>query len=456
MTEINARILVADDEVAIRQSLGSILGYEGYDVCEAPDGPSAIEKLRKERIDLLLVDVKMPGMDGFEVITRLRDEGLEVPVVVISGHDAVTNAVEAIKRGAYDFLEKPFKKEELLVRVTNALEHGRVRRANRELLESPRWRAQLIGEGASMLEVKTLIEKVAPTPARVLITGENGTGKEMVARAIHAGSARAAAPFVEVNCAALPEELVESELFGHEKGAFTGAQRRREGKFERAHQGTLFLDEIGDMSPSAQAKVLRALEDQRIERVGGSGPIDVDVRILAATNRDLQGDEVEFRQDLFFRLNVISIRLPALRERPEDIETLFAHFLAQAAVEMKQKPKEVDPAVLDRLMAYSWPGNVRELRNLSERLAIVAPTEGIRVADLPAGMGGRETTRGLAEFLEAPTFQDFKSSSEAVFLQAKLSENDYNISRTAEQLEMQRSNLYKKIQRYDLRTSPEG
>ncbi len=453
MTEAKARILIADDEVAIRQSLGSILGYEGFEVCEAENGPAALAKLAAERIDLLLLDVKMPQMDGFEVIARLREEGLDLPVVVISGHDAVSNAVEAIKRGAYDFLEKPFKKEELLVRVNNALEHGRVRRANRELLESTRSGMQLIGDSPAMHEVKSLIEKVAPTPARVLITGENGTGKELVAKAIHAASTRSKAPFVEVNCAALPEELVESELFGHEKGAFTGAQRRREGKFERAHGGTLFLDEIGDMSPSAQAKVLRALEDQRIERVGGSGPIDVDVRILAATNRDLQDDDLGFRQDLFFRLNVISIHLPALRERPEDIPALFDHFLARAAVEMKQKPKPLDPEVVNKLIAYDWPGNVRELRNLAERLAIVAPAEGIRVADLPASMGGRETVRGGAEFLDAPTFQDFKAASEAVFLQAKLAENDYNISRTAEQLEMQRSNLYKKIQRYDLRTS---
>jgi DNA-binding NtrC family response regulator len=348
MSAQKGRVLIADDEIAIRQSIGGILRYEGYEVEEAADGRAALERLLKGGIDVLLLDVKMPGMDGFEVMGDLAREGIETPVVVISGHDAVATAVEAIKRGARDFLEKPFKKEQLLVRLANALEHGRLQRAHRELHESAGWRGELIGESEGMRRVKELVEKVAPTPARVLITGENGTGKELVARAIHSKSSRRDGPFVEVNCAAIPEELIESELFGHEKGSFTGAAQRRTGKFERAHGGTLFLDEIGDMSAAAQAKVLRALEDNRFERVGGQDLIEVDVRVVAATNRDLQEPELGFRQDLFFRLNVIQIHMPPLHERSEDIEPLFSHFLQHAAHEMKQAPKRWTPEVLDR------------------------------------------------------------------------------------------------------------
>ena len=453
MNNAPGRVLVADDEAAIRHSVGSILRYEHFEVEEAENGQSALDRLNKGGIDVLLLDVKMPGLDGFEVLQRMRDESIDVPVVVVSGHDAVENAVEAIRRGAHDFLEKPFGKDQLVVRVRRALEHGRLRRAHRELHETSGWRADLIGESAGILRVKDLVNKVAPTPARVLVTGENGTGKELVARAIHAGSNRADGPFVEVNCAAIPEELIESELFGHEKGSFTGAQQRRIGKFQRAHGGTLFLDEIGDMSPAAQAKVLRAIEDSRFERVGGSDLIEVDVRVIAATNRDLQDPELNFRQDLYFRLNVIAIQVPPLRERPDDVPLLFEHFLGVAARELKQSRKNVGEGVMERLQRYAWPGNVRELRNLAERLAIVAPGDVIRTLDLPPSMGGSEVEQSGAEFLEAPTFQEFKAASEAAYLQAKLRENEYNVSRTAERLDMQRSNLYKKIQRYGLRTS---
>ena len=453
MSPTVGRVLIADDEAAIRQSVGNILRYENYEVVEAEGGAAALERLAKGGIDLLLLDVKMPGMDGFEVMQRMQQDGLDTPIVVVSGHDAVENAVEAIRRGAHDFLEKPFGKEQLLVRVARAIEHGRLRRAHAELHEASGWRGELIGTSSEMARVKELAAKVAPTPARVLITGENGTGKELVARAIHAQSKRASGPFVEVNCAAIPDELIESELFGHEKGSFTGAAQRRTGKFERAHGGTLFLDEIGDMSPAAQAKVLRALEDNRFERVGGQDLIEVDVRVVAATNRDLQDAALAFRQDLYFRLNVISIHIPPLRERTEDILPLFRHFLVIAAREMKQPVKEVDGAVDERLRRHAWPGNVRELRNLAERLAIVAPGDVIRTLDLPATMGGGGEASSGAAFLEAPTFQDFKAASESAYLQAKLRENGYNVSRTAETLEMQRSNLYKKIQRYGLRTN---
>ncbi len=448
---IPANILIADDEVAIRESIGGILRYEGYSVFDAADGPLAIERLRKGDVDVLLLDVKMPGMDGFEVMAQMKNDGLDIPVVVISGHDAVSTAVEAIKRGAYDFLEKPFNKEELLVRIQNALENGRLRRANAELSEAAGLGTELIGQSQSMLRIKALIEKVAPTPARVLITGENGTGKELVARAIHRGSDRDKGPFVEVNCAAIPEDLIESELFGHEKGSFTGAGQRKFGKFERAHGGTLFLDEIGDMSPTAQAKVLRVLEENRLERVGGNDLITVDVRVVAATNRDLENEDA-FRQDLYFRLNVIQIHMPPLRERPEDIPALFGHFMDRFSREMKQAAKPISEDATSRLGRHAWPGNVRELRNLAERLAIVAGSQ-IEVADLPPGMGGRESDRGAIEFLDAPTFQEFKNASEAVYIQAKLRQYGFNVSRTAEELQMQRSNLYKKIQKYDLRTS---
>jgi DNA-binding NtrC family response regulator len=450
-----ARILVADDEAAIRQSVGNILRYADYEVEEAPDGPSALTRLARGGIDALLLDVKMPGLDGFEVMEQMATDGIDVPVVVVSGHDAVENAVEAIRHGAHDFLEKPFTKDQLLVRVSRACEHGLLRRANRELHESGGWRSAIVGQTAVMREVDELIGRVAATPARVLITGENGTGKELVARAVHARSERAEGPFVEVNCAAIPEELIESELFGHEKGSFTGAQARRIGKFERAHGGTLFLDEIGDMSPGAQAKVLRALEDNRIERVGGQGTIDVDVRVVAATNRELQDPESGFRQDLFFRLNVISIQLPPLRERAQDIGALFTHFLEIAASELKQETKLVGDEVVERLARYPWPGNVRELRNIAERLAIIVAGREITVRDLPPGMGGHGQGHISSDFLDAPTFQEFKAASEAAYLQSRLRENGYNVSRTAERLEMQRSNLYKKIQRYGLKTSAE-
>ncbi len=446
-------ILIADDDRGLREMVRQVLEYDGYEVVEAEDGPRALEVLRRTGCDVMLLDVKMPGMDGFEVMKSMQEEGLEVPVVVISAHDAVSNAVEAIRRGAYDFLEKPFKKEALKVRVQKAQEHDQLRRANRELARSSAWSAEIIGDSAPMKKVKELVEKVAPTPARVLITGENGTGKELLARAIHSRSLRADGPFVEVNCAAIPNDLIESELFGHEKGAFTGAERRRLGKFERAHGGTLFLDEVGDMSPPAQAKVLRALETSSFERVGGQDLIRVDVRVIAATNRDLQDEQLQFRQDLFYRLNVIQIHLPALRERPEDIEPLFLHFLSRAAAEMGQPVKEVDPEVLKILRRQNWPGNVRELRNLAERLAIVAAGDTIRTSDLPLATGGGSPGTLGDDLFGCATFNEFKAASEAAFLQHKLREYGYNVSRTAEELGMQRSNLYKKIQKYGLQTA---
>jgi DNA-binding NtrC family response regulator len=453
MDSKKGRILIADDDSGLRAMVRQVLEYDGFEVVEAEDGPHALKELRKGICEVLLLDVKMPGMDGFEVMSAMQSEGLDVPVVVISAHEAVSNAVEAIRRGAYDFLEKPFKREALKVRVQKAQEHTRLKRANRELAESSARSGEIIGDGPSIRHVKELLEKVAPTPARVLITGENGTGKELLARAIHMRSSRASGPFVELNCAAIPGDLIESELFGHERGAFTGAERRRLGKFERADRGTIFLDEIGDMSQAAQAKVLRALETSTFERVGGQDLIHVDVRVISATNRELQNESSGFREDLFYRLNVIQIHLPPLRERPEDIEGLFLHFLRTAALEMGQRVKGVDDGVLEILKRQPWRGNIRELRNLAERLAIVAPDEKIHEADLSV-LAGSEATKGEHEDVFASsTFNEFKAASEALFLQGKLREFSYNVSRTAEELQMQRSNLYKKIQRYDLRTS---
>jgi DNA-binding NtrC family response regulator len=450
-------VLVVDDEIAIRETLDQILGYEGYRVLTAASGPEALATLAERPADAVLLDVKMPGMDGFEVLARIQSDHAEVPVVVISGHGDIQTAVQAVKQGAYDFLEKPLDRSRLLVTLQNALRH-RIALADRQRLAEKTGRdGPLIGECPEMREVRAFIGKVAPTESTVLVTGENGTGKELVVGALHAGSPRREGPLVEVNCAAIPGELVESELFGHEKGAFTGADRLRIGKFEQAHGGTLFLDEIGDMGEQAQAKVLRAVEEGTIQRVGGHETMTVDVRIVAATNRDLAAADSGFRRDLFFRLNVLAIHLPPLRERRGDAELLLQHFMAELATAMKVTPKRFADETLAILRSYSWPGNVRELRNLVERLLILAPGEVVRPEDLPT-LPGAAASRGdaLHDLLRIDDFQEFKAEAEAAFLQHKLRENRYNVSKTAEVLGMQRSNLYKKISRYSLQTQHEG
>ena len=337
-------VLVVDDEIAIRETLAQILSYEGYRVRTAADGPRAIADLQASPADAMLLDIKMPGMDGFEVLARLRGEGLDLPVIVISGHGDIKTAVDAVKQGAYDFLEKPLDRNRLLVTLQNCLAHKRTLADRERLAQKAGRAAPLVGECPPMREIRAFIAKVAPTNATVLITGENGTGKELVVAAIHGGSPRAAAPLVEVNCAAIPKDLVESELFGHEKGAFTGADKQRIGKFEQADGGTLFLDEIGDMSEEAQAKVLRAVEEGRFQRVGGSDTIKVDVRIVAATNRDLSAPDAGFRQDLFFRLNVLAVHLPPLRERGGDLELLLGHFMAVLAPRSKPRRRPSRPS----------------------------------------------------------------------------------------------------------------
>jgi len=450
-------VLVVDDEAAIRETLERILSYEKYRVRKAADGPAALRLLEAEPVDVVLLDIKMPDMDGFEVLDRMARMEHRPPVIVISGHGNIETAVEAVgRRGAYDFLEKPLDRARLLVTLQNCLDHQRALTARESLEASTGYRDPLIGDCPAIQNVRAFVEKVAATDTTVLITGENGTGKELVVRALHSRSPRRERPLVEVNCAAIPRELVESELFGHEKGSFTGAERMRIGKFEQADGGTLFLDEIGDMSEEAQAKVLKAVEESKFERVGGTETMHVDVRIVAATNRDLSDPASGFRQDLFFRLNVLSVHLPPLRERGSDIDLLLAYFTQTLAVALKKEPLQFATETLALLREYSWPGNVRELRNLVERLLILVPGRVVRPGDLPSlpGAGAAAPGREVPNFLSCKDFQDFKTRSESFFLQHKLQENRYNVSKTAESLNMQRSNLYKKITKYGLRTQP--
>lgn len=448
-----AKILVVDDEDGIRRTLRQLLEYEGHEVRVASGGGEAIGIFEEFRPDLTFLDVKMARMDGLEVLARLREHDPDALVVMISGHGTIETAVEATRRGAYDFLEKPLDTDRILLTVRNALQQRGLARENARLRDEVESRYEIVGASYAIRALLDRIEKVAPTDARVLITGENGTGKELVARALHRLSGRADGPFVEVNCAAIPAELIESELFGHVKGSFTGAYADRSGKFEQADGGTLFLDEIGDMSPAAQAKVLRALQEGVITRVGGERPIGVDVRIIAATNKDLKS-EIErgrFREDLFFRLNVVPIHVPPLRERREDIPMLVRHFV-DAAVERQRLPaRSFSQEAIERLIRMDWPGNVRELRNTVERLLILARGPEITAADVDRLVGGPATAASLsADLFEATTFAEFRDRAERAFLLAKLRENDWNVSETARVIRMPRSNLYKKIERYKI------
>ena len=369
-----AKILVVDDEKSIRDALSDILSEEKYEVLTAEDGEDGWSKLEQEKIDLVLCDIKMPKMDGMELLNKASEEGLDIPFVMISAHGTIDTAVEATKKGAYDFIQKPPDLNRILLTVRNALDNSKLSTETKVLRKKVSKGYDIIGESEGIVEVKNTIEKVAPTEARVLINGENGTGKELVARWLHEKSSRSKSPLVEVNCAAIPSELIESELFGHEKGSFTSAHKQRIGKFEQAHGGTLFLDEIGDMSLSAQAKVLRALQDKKISRVGGDKSISVDVRVLAATNKNLKKEieEGNFREDLYHRLSVMVITVPALRERKDDIKLLTDHFLDQVANEYGTAKKAIDDQAIKQLESYEWTGNIRELRNVVERLVIMS------------------------------------------------------------------------------------
>ncbi len=457
---MSRRVLIADDEKGIREALKQVLEYEEIEVQTCASGHEALRVYPEFRPHLVFLDVKMEGMDGLETLKRVRELDPHAQVVMISGHGTIQTAVEATQLGAYDFLEKPLDTDRILLTLRNALQHVVLVSENVRLKREVHAQYEIVGSSSAIRQVIERLEKVAPTPARVLITGENGTGKELVARAIHALSPRAAGPFVEVNCAAIPSELIESELFGHVKGSFTGAFADRAGKFELADGGTLFLDEVGDMSLSAQAKVLRALQEGVISRVGSGKTLTVDVRVIAATNKRIAQEirDGRFREDLLYRLNVVPIDVPPLRERRGDIPQLVAHF----AAELRRRglpPKEFEPAAVQRMAAHDWPGNIRELKNGVERLLILAPGATVTEADVQRLVGTRDggggTTRavhapGDATWLRAGTFEEFKQAAERAFLLTKLQEHDWNVSETARTLQMPRSNLYKKIERYGL------
>jgi two-component system nitrogen regulation response regulator NtrX len=448
-----AEILIVDDEESIGDALKQVFEYEGHKVRVARNGPDALAMVEKSPPDVSFLDVKMPGVDGLEVLERIRSEDPQALVIMISGHGTIDTAVEATRKGAYDFLEKPLDTDRLLVTLRNALEVKGLSASVERLLSQVESRYEIVGSSFQIRQVLERTERVGSTDARVLITGENGTGKELVARAIHRLSSRSDAPFVEVNCAAIPSELIESELFGHIKGSFTGAVADRTGKFEQAHGGTLFLDEVGDMSPATQAKVLRALEQGVITRVGSSKAIQVDVRVVAATNKDLEAEirEGRFREDLFYRLNVVPIEVPPLRERREDIPMLVRHFVDLLEKTDRVSPREISSAAVERLQALDWHGNVRELRNTVERLLILSSGNVIGVEDVDLLVSGREGGGGLgAELLQAESFSEFKEQAERAYLLQRLREHDWNVSETARSVDMPRSNLYKKIERYGL------
>jgi len=452
--------MIVDDEKGIREALRQVLEYEEIAVQVCASGHEATRTYPEFRPHLVFLDVKMEGMDGLETLKRLRELDPRAQIVMISGHGTIQTAVEATQLGAYDFLEKPLDTDRILLTLRNALEHVVLVKENVRLKQEVRAQYEIVGSSKAIRNVIGLLEKVAPTPARVLITGENGTGKELVARAIHALSPRASGPFVEVNCAAIPTELIESELFGHIKGSFTGAFADRAGKFELADGGTLFLDEIGDMSLSAQAKVLRALQEGMISRVGSGKTLPVDVRVIAATNKNLnlEIEDGRFREDLLYRLNVVPIHVPSLRERRSDIPQLITHFTAELTrVGLPVKDFETD--AVERLTAHDWPGNIRELKNAVERLLILAAGLTVTQSDVEKLVGTADGGRvrgtggvssGDAGWLRAATFEDFKQAAERDFLLRKLQEHDWNVSETARTLQMPRSNLYKKIERYGL------
>jgi two-component system nitrogen regulation response regulator NtrX len=439
-------VLVVDDEESIRQLVADVLRDEGYHTTFAADGSEAIEAVAASPPDLVLLDVAMPGRDGLEVLEHLRTTRPGLPVVMMSGHGTIETAVRATQLGAFDFLEKPLSYDKLLLCVSNGLERARLERENRRLREDLARTAEITGASAVMVELKAQIELAAPTEGWVLVTGENGTGKELVAKQIHLHSKRQPRPFVEVNCAAIPEELIESELFGHEKGAFTGAIQRKRGKFELADGGTIFLDEIGDMSLMTQAKILRILQEHRFERVGGTETIEVDVRVIAATNKDLESEmgEGRFREDLYYRLNVIPFHVPPLRERAEDIPLLVERFLDRFSTQSSLPRKEVSDAALEKLCAYPWPGNVRELQNIVERLVLMSPGEVIEVDHLPSQLVVPTKERPVPG-AGSPKLAEARAAFEREFLIERLRANQLNISRTAEVVGLARESLSRKL-----------
>lgn len=446
------QILIVDDEKAIRNTLREILEYEGYKIDEAVDGAKALEMMEATDYDAVLCDIKMPKMDGLEVLGKAMEEWPDVPFIMISGHGNIETAVEATKKGAYDFISKPPDLNRLLITLRNAVDKNKLVTETKILKRKVTKTHEIIGESPAIRQILETIEKVAPTEARVMITGENGTGKELVARWLHERSNRANGPLIEVNCAAIPSELIESELFGHEKGSFTSAVKQRLGKFELANGGTLFLDEIGDMSLGAQAKVLRALQENKITRVGGDKEIGVNVRVIAATNKDLLR-EIElgnFRLDLYHRLSVILIHVPTLNERVDDIPLLAERFVKEICEDNGVPRKTFTPQALDALKAINWTGNIRELRNVVERLVILSGAK-ITDTDVNTYAINPRASSGNSIYDKFQHFQDFKDYVERNFIEEKLRKNNWNVARTAAEIDIQRSHLYNKIEKYHLK-----
>jgi two-component system nitrogen regulation response regulator NtrX len=454
---MKARIVVVDDEAAIRDSMKMILEYEGYEFVGAATGQEGLTLIEREPPDLVFLDIKMPVMDGLEVLSRLKSHNPALPVIMISGHGTGSTGYEARKLGADGFIEKPFQRELILQAIEDTRERTDLRRENQELRKALEGRQEVVGTSPTLRRVLDAVARAAPTNATVLIQGESGVGKELVARLIHRNSHRSRERFVQVNCAAIPDDLIESELFGHEKGSFTGATEKQIGKFEQADKGTIFLDEVGDMSLKTQAKVLRVLQEGEVERLGSARTLKVDVRVIAATNKNLEEeiDKGDFREDLFFRLSVIPISVPALRERAEDIPALVRYFADLFSRENNFRAKKFTAAAMDLLQRHRWKGNIRELRNTIERLLIMSPTDVIDVSDLPSSV--RVESRpplpdNQKEKEPSPeTLKEFKELSEREFIVRKLRENSWNISKTAEAIGTPRSNLYKKLEQYNIR-----
>jgi two-component system nitrogen regulation response regulator NtrX len=457
-------ILIVDDEPAILNSVSKILEDEGYQVVVAKSGTEALKLLSTDLPDLVLLDIWMPDLDGLETLKRAKEQAPKLQVMMMSGHGSIETAVKAIKLGAYDYIEKPLSLENVTLRVRHALDQRRLEEENLNLRTKVERRFELVGTSPAMQKLRQLIATAGPTNGRVLIAGENGTGKELVARAIHLQSPRLNRPFVAVNCAAIPETLIESELLGHERGAFTGATTQKRGQFEQADGGTLFLDEIGDMSLSTQAKVLRVLQEQQFTRVGGNKLIKVDVRVIAASNKNLP-KEIEkgtFREDLYYRLNVLPIEVPPLRERKEDIPLLVKHFLRSQAEEQGIKTKDITPEAQEVLQQYEWPGNIRELRNLIERLMIMVSGLVIEASHVEGSLHSRPATQAgssVPSTLAAKSYdslRDARNAFERDYIARKLREHNWNVSKTAEDLKIERSHLHRKIKLLGVELRPES
>lgn len=449
-------VLIIDDEKEICESIKMILDFEGYSADYSLLPSDGLMKIDSQNFSALLLDIQMPEMNGFETLKKIKEKNSSLPVIIITAHGSIENAIKATKLGAFDFIEKPIDRDKLLISVRNAVDQNKLLLDNEEMRRTIFGEGKILGKSKAIQDILNLIDKVAPLDTRILISGENGTGKELVARAIHNKSPRKDKPFVEVNCAAIPNELIESELFGHEKGSFTGAVQQKIGKFELANKGTIFLDEVGDMSPQAQAKVLRVIEDGKLERVGGTKKIEVDVRIISATNKNLieEISKEKFREDLFHRLNVIPINIPALRERLEDIPILISHFANEITAKHKKPAVSFDEEAIKFLQSLPWTGNVRELRNAVERIIIITDKRQVTKKDVESlFVIGKTNFSDLID--RSNSFQEFKEKAERAFIIKQLKANDWNISKTAEVLDIQRSHLYNKMKKYGIEKEEE-